>query len=133
MELGRRALGRGGGETNGRNPMRLDRSRWPPAAGAVNRNSPAPFVIVRAFSTPCSSTNVRNAPGSGARVTLSVNCPRTVCAASAPGTANAATRRRAGERILGPFFPPPESLGFELREPVQIARESRDEQRHHSG
>src|SRR6266550_4649822 len=121
------------GETYGRNPMRLERSRYAPAAGAVRRNSPALFVIVRAFSTPRSSTRVRNAPASGALVMLSVNCPRTLWAGSAAGTANAAMMRTGAMRMLRPFFPPPESLRLELREPVQVSRESPHEESHHTG
>src|SRR6266550_3246250 len=116
-----------GGETYGRNPMRLERSRYAPAAGEVRRNSPALFVIVRAFSTPRSSTRVRNAPASGALVMLSVNCPRTLWAGSAIGTARAATTRTGEMSTLRPFFPPHESLGLELREPVQVPGESPDE------
>src|SRR5882672_3532769 len=122
-----------GVETYGRNPMRLERSRYAPAAGAVRRNSPALFVIVRAFSTPRSSTRVRNAPASGALVMLSVNCPRTLWDGSEVGTANAATTRTGEMRMLRPFFPPPESLRLELREPVQIPGESPDEECHHPG
>src|SRR6267143_5812779 len=120
-----------GVERYGRNPMRLERSRYAPAAGAVRRNSPALFVIVRAFSTPRSSTRVRNAPASGALVMLSVYCPRTLWDGSEVGTANAATSRTGEMRMLRPFFPPPESLRLELGEPVQIPGESPDEERHH--
>src|SRR5438034_9430889 len=106
-----------GVETYGRNPMRLERRRYAPAAGEVRRNSPALFVIVRAFSTPRSSTRVRNAPASGAFVMLSVNCPRTLWAGRAVGTARAATTRTRERRMLRPFFPAPETLGIEIREP----------------
>src|SRR5258705_11934146 len=115
-----------GGETYGRNPMRLERSRYAPAAGAVRRNSPALFVIVRAFSTPRSSTRERNAPASGALVMLSVNCPRTLWDGSEAGTSNAATRRTGEMRMLRPFFPPPESLRLALHEPSQTPGESPD-------
>src|SRR5258707_15847678 len=104
--------------------MRLERSRYAPAAGAVRRNSPALFVIVRAFSTPRSSTRVRNAPASGALVMLSGNCPGTLWDGSEVGTANAATRRTGEMRMLPPFFPPPKSLRLELREPLHSQGES---------
>src|SRR5260370_7006222 len=109
-----------GVETYGRNPMRLERSRYAPAAGAVRRNSPALFVIVRAFSPPRSSTRERNAPASGDLVMLSVNCPRTLWDGSDAGTANPATTRAGELRILRPFFPPPQSLSLDLHDPSQI-------------
>src|SRR5207247_6252613 len=120
-----------GVETYGRNPMRLERRRYAPAAGEVRRNSPALCVIVRALSTPRSSTKVRNAPASGAFVMLSVNCPRTLWGGRAVGTARAATTRTRERRMLRPFFPPPESLGLELREPVQVPGETPDEECRH--
>src|SRR5712691_4887769 len=105
-------------------------------------NWPAASVIARARSLPLESTSVRNAPLKGARVTLSTNCPRTVCAAAQPGWATAAIASASApvqSRMVpsGSFspsrFPPAKPLWLELREAVQIAGEATDEQRDHAG